>query len=244
MTHQDLGEIRTDLAAAFRLASRYGLSEGICNHFSCRVLGRDDAILINPFGLHWSEMRASDLVVVDVDGNVLEGDRRVEKTAACIHGSIHRHAPQARVVMHTHMPFATALSCLVDGRLEPVHQNSLRFHGAVAYDEHYGGLVHDREEGERIAATLGDHRILFLANHGVIVAANSVHEAFDDLYYLEQAARVQVLAMQTGKPLKLVSDNVANHTAAQCQNGHADYAHAHFEALKRTLDREGADYAG
>lgn len=232
-------QARTDLAAALRLAARMGLHEGICNHFSYAVPG-ENRFLLNPHGRHWSEIRADDILLVDGAGKVLEGGGAAEVSAICIHAPLHRRHPRARCVLHTHMPYATALTAIADGTLEPVIQNALRFHGDVAYDREYGGLAQDLDEGERIARAMGDKRVLFMANHGVIVVGESVAAAFDDLYYLERACQTQVLAMSTGRPLKRISDNLAATAFAEWAGRDGSYARAHFEALKRLLDRDDA----
>lgn len=208
----DIQQARIDLAAAFRLADRLGLSEGICNHFSLMVPGRSDRFLLNKYGLHWSEITASSLLVVDGEGRLIEGDEAPEPSAFYIHGRLHGAIPRARCVLHTHMPYATALTMVEDGRLEMAHQNALRFVGQVAYDDSYNGLALDKEEGDRMVAALGDKRILFLANHGVIVIGANVAEAFDDLYYLERGCQTQILAQSMGRPLRLVSSQVQNRT--------------------------------
>lgn len=237
-------QAREDLACALRWAARLGLHEGVCNHFSVAVPGRDDRYLINPDGLHWTEIRASDLVLVDTEGRKIAGKHAIEATAFFIHGRIHRARATARAVLHTHMPYATALTSIEGGRLLPVSQNSLRFVGVTAYDEDaggYRGLALDDEEGDRMAKALADKRILFLANHGIITAGEDVACAFDDLYYLERAAQAQVLAAPLGK-LKLVGDNLARQVQAQIEEQRVVYAHKHFTALKRILDREEPDY--
>lgn len=237
-----IGKAKIDLAAALRLSARFGFNEGVCNHFSLAVPGAEDRYLLNPHGIHWSMIAASDILLIDGQGRTLEGSSQAELTAFTIHGRVHARHPRATCVLHTHMPYATALTCLEDGRLEPVNQNSLRFYGDVAYDPDYNGLAEDVAEGDRIAEALGDKRVLFLGNHGVLVVGPSIAQAFDDLYYLEQACRVQVLAMSTGRPLKRVTDNVAASTKAEMDGG-GTYAEAHFTALKRLLDAEDPGYA-
>ncbi len=237
-----LQQARQDLAAALRLAHRFGLSEGICNHFSYALPGRDDRFLLNPFGRHWAEMRASDILLVDEEGTVLAGEGEPELTALCIHAPVHRRCPTARAVLHTHMPYATTMTMLEDQRLLPLHQTALRFWNEVAYDESFAGLAQDWAEGERLAGLLGDRQVLFMANHGVLVTAPDIALAFDRLYYLERACQQQVNALQTGRPLRMVGENISGHTAAQYRAG-ADYSKAHFAALKRLLDRDGEDYA-
>ena len=235
-------EARIELATALRWAARLGLSEGICNHFSLAVPGREDHFLINPQGLHWSELTPGDLVVVDAHGRKVTGAHSVEPTAFFIHGAIHRGGRNPKCVMHTHMPYATALTVAQGGRVEWVSQNALKFYGRIAYDERYNGLALDEQEGERMCGQLGDADILFLANHGVIVCGDTVAATFDDLYYLERACMLQVLAAGTGHPLRQVPEDVAQLTARQ-MGRESQQAHLHLQALKRILDREDRDWA-
>jgi ribulose-5-phosphate 4-epimerase/fuculose-1-phosphate aldolase len=233
---------RVDLAAAFRLAVRMDLHEGVCNHFTL-MLPDGKRFLLNRHGLHWSEVSASNLLVLDADGNVLEGEGEFEKTAFYIHSRIHLLNPAAACVLHTHMPHATALTLLENGRLEMVEQNALRFHDDVVYEDTYNGLVVDATEGDRLARALGGKRVMFLANHGIIVAGASVAEAFDLLYYLERACRLQVLARAMGGKLRAVRPEVVRETRRLIQQDARAYAGAHFSALKRILDREEPGYS-
>lgn len=225
---------RKDLACALRAAHRLGLGEGVCNHFSLALPDRPGHFLINPQGLMWSEIGPDDLVVIDAQGRKVEGRHEVEPTAFFIHGWIHRTVPEAACVLHTHMPFATALALLQDGRLEMASQNALRFYRQVAYERQYNGLVLDDAEGRRIAQLLAGATVLFLANHGVIVRGPSVAWAFDDLYYLERACMHQVLAQGTGRPLQLIADEVAARTAQQFA-GERQQSELHLQALRRTM---------
>jgi len=235
--------MRVDLAAAFRLAVRLDLHEGVCNHFSV-MLPDSRRFLLNRYGLHWSEVTASNLLALDAAGKVLEGEGEFEKTAFYIHSRIHVGNPRATCVLHTHMPYATALTLLEGGRLEMVEQNALRFHDDIAYDDTYNGLVVDDAEGDRLARVLGSKRVMFLANHGVIVVGPSVAEAFDALYYLERACRLQVLARSMGGKLKPVRPEVVKTAYRMMLADAPKYAGAHFDALKRILDREEPGYSG
>jgi len=230
-------EARIDLAAALRWANRLGFGEGICNHFSVEVPQRAGHFLINPQGLHWSEVTPGDLVVVNASGRKVEGRHGVEPTAFFIHGAMHRSKTSAKCVLHTHMPFATTLTVVHGGRLEWASQNALKFHGRVAYDDIYNGLALDEAEGDRMCALAKDSDVLFLANHGVIVCGPTVAAAFDDLYYLERACMLQVLAMGTGKPLRIVPERVAMMTGRQMMED-TGQTELHFSALKRMLDRD------
>jgi ribulose-5-phosphate 4-epimerase/fuculose-1-phosphate aldolase len=245
-TMQDLKTIeramRVDLAAAFRLAVRLEMHEGVCNHLSVMLPG-GKGFLLNRYGLHWSEVSASNLLALDADGRLLHGEGEFEKTAFYIHSRIHLAHPGATCVLHTHMPYATALTLLEGGRLEMVEQNALRFHNDIAYDDVYNGLVVDNAEGDRLARALGSKRVMFLANHGVIVVGPTVAEAFDLMYYLERACRLQVLARSMGGKFRPVRQEVVEQTYKLILADAPKYAGAHFEALKRILDREEPAYS-
>jgi ribulose-5-phosphate 4-epimerase/fuculose-1-phosphate aldolase len=234
--------MRVDLAAAFRLAVRLDLHEGVCNHFSV-MLPDGKRFLLNRYGLHWSEVSAGNLLALDGAGKVIQGDGEYEKTAFYIHSRIHLGNPKATCVLHTHMPYATALTLLEGARLEMVEQNALRFHDDIAYDDIYNGLVVDTAEGDRLARAMGNKRVMFLANHGVIVVGPTVAEAFDAMYYLERACRLQVLARSMSGKFRPVRREVIE-TAYRLMCADAPkYAGAHFEALKRILDREEPAYS-
>ncbi|MBC8351671.1 MAG: aldolase [Planctomycetes bacterium] len=238
----DQTQARIDLAAILRWADRQGLSEGICNHFSLQLPGKTDQFLLNPQGLHWSEMRASDLLVVDSNGELIEGKYTAEPSAFFIHSSVHRSRRSAKCVLHAHPPYCTALSCIEGGQLEWCSQNSLRFYGRIAYDDTYNGAAFDDEEGDRISSKLADADILFMANHGVLVTGENVALAFDDLYYLERAAMTQLIAVNAGRSLRLVSDDVCRATHKQIANDR-DQAYHFLEAIKRILTRECSEFA-
>ena len=235
-------EARIDLAAALRWADRLGLAEGVCNHFSLQVPGTTDRFLFNPQGLHWSEIRAGDLVIVDAAGNLIDGRYDVEPTAFFIHSQIHGSRSTAKCVMHTHMPYATALCCVEGGRLEWCSQNSLRFYQRVEYDDEYNGLALDPGEGDRISSKLASADVMFLAAHGVIITAQDVALAFDDLYYLERACMHQVLAQSTGLPLKTIPEHVCRATGSQFAGG-TQQAYMLLEAIRRVLARESPEFA-
>lgn len=227
---------RDDLAAAFRMAAAMELNEGICNHFSVALPGETERYLINPYGVHWSEMRPEHLLLIDGDGQVIEGDGEVEATARFIHVAAHRANPRHAAVLHTHMYYATALTMLQGARLEMAHQSACRFHDRVIYVEEFGGLADDEAEGESIASSARNDPhadIFFLAHHGVTVCGPTVAEAFTDLYYLERVARQQVIAQSTGLPLKLLSDAQVEHTARQMRQVTKVQATEYFKAMKR-----------
>lgn len=227
-------QLREDLALALRAAAHHGLAEGICNHFSVELPDASGRFLLNPRGLHWSEVRAEDIVLVDAQGAVLAGRHAVEPTAMYIHAAVHRVAGQA-CVLHTHMPYATALTLTADRALDPtLSQTAMRFVGRVAVDAHYNGLALDVAEGERIARAMGTADVVFLGNHGVVVCGPRIDHAYDDLYYLERACEVQVIAQSTGRPLAPVEAGLAARVAAQIQ-GEREQSVLFFEALRRMV---------
>ena len=229
-----ISRLRDDLALALRAAAHHGLAEGVCNHFSIELPDGSGRFLLNPRGLMWSEVRADDIVLIDVQGRRLAGRHEVEPTAMFIHAAIHRLCGKA-CVLHTHMPHATALTLTTDRALDTtLSQNAMRFHGRIAVDRHYNGLALDASEGERIARAMHKADIAFLGNHGVVVCGARMDHAYDDLYYLERACRVQVLAQSTGRPLAPVQAWLAQRVCEQAMSERLQ-SELFFEALRRTL---------
>ena len=226
--------LRADLALALRAAARHGLAEGICNHFSVELPDASGRFLLNPRGLLWSEIGTDDIVMIDGRGNRLAGRHEVEPTAMFIHAAVHRIGRKA-CVLHTHMPYATALTLTSDTALDTtLSQNAMRFHGRIAIDRHYNGLALDAREGDRIATAMAGADIGFLGNHGVVVCGERIDHAYDDLYYLERACMVQVLAQSTGRPLVPVDAGIARRVAEQSL-GERLQSELFFEALRRSV---------
>lgn len=226
--------LRADLALALRAAAHHGLGEGVCNHFSVALPGRADLFLLNPRGLMWSEVQAADIVLVDASGRTLAGRHEIEPTAMFIHAAVHRIAGKA-CVLHSHMPYATALTLTEDRGLDTtLSQNAMRFHGRVAIDADYNGLALDASEGERIAHAMHGADVVFLGNHGVVVCGEQIDYAYDDLYYLERACAVQVIAQSTGRAMRPVDAGIAARVAAQT-NGERMQSELFFAALRRAL---------
>jgi ribulose-5-phosphate 4-epimerase/fuculose-1-phosphate aldolase len=190
--------------------------------------------LLNPRGLLWSEVQGDDIVLVDGLGQVLAGRHAVESTAMFIHAAIHRLCNQA-CVMHVHMPYATALTLTTDRGLDTtLSQNAMRFYGRAAVDEEYNGLALDATEGERIARAMGEADVVFLGNHGIVVCGARIDHAYDDLYYLERACQVQVIAQSTGVSLAPVDAAIAERVRDQTLSERLQ-SELFFEALRRTL---------
>ena len=244
--HTDtIAEARVHLAAALRMAVLHELDEGIDNHFTVEVPGRPGQYLVLPFGRHWSEARASDLMVFDERGRTLEGQGVVELSAQCIHAPLHR-ITGARVVLHTHQTWALALNMLQDNRLLPATQTAAFFAGQIAYDDTYTGLAATLQEGERLAAVMGGKPILFMKNHGVVTTGRTVAEAYRRLYKLERACRTQVLAMSTGQPLNVLTQAVVDRVltpGVDDRHPRGERERLFFEAMMRVVDRELPGYA-
>jgi ribulose-5-phosphate 4-epimerase/fuculose-1-phosphate aldolase len=239
-----IAEARAHLAGAHRLAVLHELEEGIDNHFTMTVPGREGQYFILPFGRHWSEARASDLIVFAENGRVVEGEGTLELSAQCIHAPIHR-LTGARVVMHTHQTWATALNMLEDNRLLPASQTSAFFHGQIAYDDDYTGLAATLAEGERLAAAMGNKPIVFMKNHGVLVTGDTVAQAYRRLYRIERVCRNQILALGTGRPLAVLSDEIAARVQApnpEDRHPRGERERLFFEAMLRVVDRELPGY--
>ncbi|MEO0792582.1 MAG: aldolase [Pseudomonadota bacterium] len=229
--------LRRDLAAALRLAERFGFHEGICNHFSVVVPGDEERYLINPYGVHWSEMQPDHLLLIDGEGTVLEGEGEVEATARNIHIAGHRANPRHAAILHVHMPHATALTMIQDGRLEMAHQTACKFFNRTAYHG-FSGVALTEEQGADVAKAQADNPhadIIFLAAHGISIGGPSIAMAFDDLYYLERACKQQILALSTGRPLAIIDDEMVRQTNREMMQVFEYQAVKHFEALRRTL---------
>lgn len=230
--------LRDDLALALRAAAHHGLAEGVCNHFSVELPDGSGRFLLNPRGLLWSEVGGDDIVMVDGEGQRLAGRHEVEPTAMFIHAAIHRLCGKA-CVLHVHMPYATALTLTADRGLDTtLSQNAMRFHGRVAIDARYNGLALDASEGERIATAMGGADVAFLGNHGIVVCGERMAWAYDDLYYLERACMVQVLAQSSGRPVLPVEASIAERVRDQTLGERAQ-SELFFEAMRRTLNTVG-----
>ncbi|MCP5087130.1 MAG: hypothetical protein GY952_10055 [Rhodobacteraceae bacterium] len=235
---------RVDLAAAFRWTERLNLHEAVANHFSLAVNEDGTQFLMNPNQVHFSRVKASDLLFLDAnDPDTLSGPDAPDPTAWGLHGSIHRHCPRARCAMHVHSIHATVLASLADSNLPPIDQNTATFFNRYVIDENFGGLAFE-EEGERCAQLLGDpkKKTMIMGNHGVMVVGDSVAETFNRLYYFERAAETYIRALQTGQPLRVLSDEIAEKTARELEE-YPEQDERHLSELKAILDEEDSNYA-
>ncbi|MDG2354874.1 MAG: class II aldolase and adducin N-terminal domain-containing protein [Paracoccaceae bacterium] len=242
--NNDNWQKRVDLAAAFQWTARLNMHEAVANHFSLVLDDKNERFLINPNQRHFSRIKASDLLELDIaDKSVLTKPDAPDATAWGLHSSIHKYCRHAVCALHVHSIYATVLASLSDSRLLPVDQNSAMFFNRVAIDEDYGGLAFE-SEGKRCAQLMNDPKIkvLIMGNHGILVIGSSVADAFDRLYYFERACQTYILALQTGKTLRLIPDGIAEKVARQIE-GFSGEDSNHFKEIKLILDQEGSDYA-
>ena len=235
---------RVDLAAAFRWTARLNLHEAVANHFSLAINDDGTKFLMNPNQMHFSRIKASDMIVVDSnDPDTMSQPDAPDPTAWGLHGGLHRHCRHARCAMHVHSPYATALAALADSNLLPVDQNCATFYGRYVIDDAYGGLAFE-EEGERCAQLFDDpkKKVMIMGNHGILIIGETVAETFNRLYYFERACQTYIMALQTGKPLRVLSHEVAESTAQELET-YPEQDIRHLQELKAILDEEGSDYA-
>lgn len=239
----EIQRCRVDLAAAFRLAAEHGWHESVANHFSVAVSADGRRFLMNPKWRHFARIRASELLLLDADDpRTMQRPDAPDPSAWCIHGRLHALVPHARCILHAHPPYATAVASLADPTVQAIDQNTARYYQRMAIDLGFGGVADNMAEGERLAAQLGRFRRMMMGNHGVLVVADTVAEAFHDLYYLERACQTLVLAYSTGRKLNIMTAELAERTA----RGWEDYdamAFAHFAEMKHLLDAKDPSYA-
>jgi|TARA_B110000037_G_C17070892_1_gene485807 ribulose-5-phosphate 4-epimerase/fuculose-1-phosphate aldolase len=237
-----ISELQKDLAAVFRWTARLNMNEGIANHFSVCLPNSND-FYVNGSGLHFSSIKASDMVLVEQDKieEIKKKPELVDPTALNIHGSIHKKVPHARCILHVHSKYATALSTLKDPTLKPIDQNTMRFYNRVAICNDFGGLGFE-EESDKMAASIGNNRSMLLANHGVITVGETIAQAFDELYYFEKACETYITALSTNKELNFVENKIAEKTAQEWENYPVDMGEQHLKAIKLILDKEDASY--
>ncbi|MGR3805978.1 class II aldolase and adducin N-terminal domain-containing protein [Marinibacterium profundimaris] len=236
---------RVDLAAAFRWTVRLNMHEAVANHFSLAVNDDGTKFLMNANQMHFDRITASNLLEIDAnDPATMDRPDAPDPTAWGLHGTLHRLCPHARCAMHVHSIHATVLASLADSRLLPIDQNSAMFFGRQTIDENYGGLAFE-EEAKRCADLLSDPKktVLIMGNHGIMVIGQTVAETFNRMYYFERAAETYIRALQTGQPLRVLSDEVAEKTAAEIES-YPEQADRHLSEIKLLLDAEGSDYAG
>lgn len=227
------------------------LNEGVDNHLSY-ALPCNTKFLIGAYGIPWNRVTASSLILINKESKVLHGDGVPQLAGFTIHSNIHmKLGKRAKVILHTHQPYTTALSCLTGeyGKIQNIHQNSCRFNNAILYDDNYNGIVESKGEGERIANLLLKNenlRIIFMGNHGVTTFAPTIDEAMTDLYYLEALCKVQSIALSSvhGDLSKLhyLKKNVVEFTNAQYRTDPYYFANKLFDGWRKTIEFNQPDY--
>lgn len=239
----DEWQMRVDLAAAFRLTAMNGWHEAVANHLSLAVSNDGKKFLMNPRWRHFSRIKASELLLLDSnDPETMNRPDAPDLTAWSIHGRMHAQVPQARCIIHLHPTYATALASLANPEILPIDQNSARFYNRVAVDGDYGGMANSDAEGDRLGSLLGNKQIMMMGNHGVLICAATVAEAFDLTYYLERACRNLMLAYASGQKLKVMSPSVAEKTAQEWEADRDQFL-SHFAEMKAILDEKDPSYA-
>lgn len=237
-----ISELQKDLAAVFRWTAKLNMNEGIANHFSVCLPNSND-FYVNGSGLHFSLIKASDLVLVEQNKieEIKKKPELVDPTALNIHGIIHKKVPHARCILHVHSKYATALSTLKDPTLKPIDQNTMRFYNRVAVCNDFGGLGFE-EESDKMASSIGNNRSMLLANHGIITVGETIAQAFDELYYFEKACETFITALSTNKELNLVDSKIAEKTAQEWENYPVNMGEQHLKAIRLILDKEDSSY--
>lgn len=234
---------RAELAATFRWAARLNMHEGVANHFSLAVNADGSQFLMNPNQLHFSLIRASDLLLLDAnDPHTMERPDAPDPTAWALHGALHRNCPHARCAMHVHSIHATVLACMADPVIPPIDQNTAQFFNRIAVDTNYGGIALG-EEAERVCTLLADpaKKVLVMGNHGVMVVGADVADAFNRLYYFERSAEIYIKALWTGQKLARLSDDIAEKTAQEWER-YPESARKFMDSILALLDRDGDDF--
>ncbi|WP_366558021.1 class II aldolase/adducin family protein [Okeania sp. SIO3B5] len=240
---QDEQNLREDLAAAYRLIHHYGMTDMIYSHISVRIQEEPAIFLLNPHGLLFDEICASNLVRVDINGNKIDAtDAEVNPAGFTIHSAIHLGCPNAHAIAHSHTISGMAVAAMEEGLL-PLNQASMEFYNRVAYHD-YEGISLDLDERERIVASLGEKKCLILRNHGLLTVGRTVAEAFYYMYYLNQACQIQVNVLSSGAKTIIPAPDICEHTARQFEEPsfHNQEVARVWEANRRLLDRLDSSY--
>jgi ribulose-5-phosphate 4-epimerase/fuculose-1-phosphate aldolase len=237
-------KLRCDLAALYRLVAHHRWTDFVYTHISARLPGAEHHFLINQYGINFHQMRASDLVKIDMDGRAVDNDgqsRRVNGAGFTIHSAIHMARPDLICVVHTHTAAGIAVSAQKHGLL-PISQHALKFYGRLGYHG-YEGIALDLDERERLVADLGPHKAMILRNHGLLMAGTSIPEAFHMTYMLERACQAQVAALSGGMELVFPPEEVCRHTAEQFrQQEHDEHYAMVWDAALRLIENDQPDY--
>ena len=231
---------RVNLAACYHLADYFQMSDIIWNHITSKTSNEKETFLINPFGLRYDEITASNLVEVTPEGKVINSDSSINDTGYIIHGAIHRTRKDIACVMHTHSRAGLAVSCFEDG-LQPIIQDAAIFYNRVSYHD-WEGMSTESEECDRLSKSLGKNNVMILRNHGLLTCGTTIAEAFMLMYYLDRACKNQIDTMSTGMKLNVPSDNIMEFAAGQYDDPRFKLGKHEWPALLRLLDDNKSIY--
>ena len=231
---------RVNLAACYHLADYFQMSDIIWNHITSKTSKEKETFLINPFGLRYDEITASNLVEITPEGKVLDGDSPINDTGYIIHGAIHRVRKDIMCVMHTHSRAGLAIASLEEG-LIPMIQDAACFYNRVSYHD-WEGMSTESEECERLSKSLGKNKVMILRNHGLLTCGTTIAEAFMLMYYLDRACKNQIDTMSTGMKINVPSDNIMEFAAGQYDDPRFKLGKHEWPALLRLLDDNKSIY--
>ena len=237
---EDEQKNRVDLAACYHLADHFGMSDIIWNHITAKTSSNKNTFLINKFGLKYDEITASNLLEIDLDGKIINGDGTINETGYVIHGAIHKNRKDIHCVMHTHSRAGLAVSCFKEG-LKPMIQDSAIFYNRISYHE-WEGMSTDSEECDRLSKSLGENNVMILRNHGLLTCGESISEAFMLMYYLDRACKTQIDAESTGEELNIPTNNIMEYAAGQYDDPRFKLGKHEWPALLRLLDDKNSIY--
>ena len=231
---------RVNLAACYHLADHFQMTDVIWNHITSKTSKNKETFLINKFGLRYNEITASNLLEIDLEGNVISGDGEINYTGYVIHGAVHKVKKNIHCVMHTHTRAGLAISCLKEG-LKPIFQDAAIFHNRVSYHD-WRGMSTEVEECKDIEKNLGNNKVMILRNHGLLTCGETIGEAFILMYYLDKACKNQLDTMSTGLETIVPSDNIMEFAAGQYEDPRFRLGKHEWPALLRLLDDKNSIY--
>ena len=231
---------RVNLAACYHLADHFQMTDIVWNHITSKTSKNKETFLINKFGLRYNEITASNLLEIDLEGNVIRGEGEINYTGYVIHGAVHKAKKNIHCVMHTHTRAGLAISCLKEG-LKPIFQDAAIFHNRVSYHD-WQGMSTEVEECKDIAKNLGNNKVMILRNHGLLTCGETIGEAFILMYYLDKACKNQLDTMSTGLETIVPSDNIMEYAAGQYDDSRFRLGKHEWPALLRLLDDKKSIY--
>ena len=231
---------RVNLAACYHLADHFQMSDIIWNHITAKTSKDKDTFLINPFGLRYDEITATNLVEVTLEGKVINSESSINDTGFIIHGAIHRVRTDINCVMHTHSRAGLAVSCFENG-LIPMIQDAAIFYNRVSYHD-WEGMSTENEECKRLSKSLGENKVMILKNHGLLTCGTTIAEAFMLMYYLDRACKTQIDVKSTGEKLNIPSNNIMEYAAGQFDDPRFQLGNHEWPALLRLLEQNHSIY--